>query len=145
MSDVEVAGTFFLDTNIFVYSFDASAPEKRSVARELIALALTTHRGIISTQVVQEFLNVALRKFETPLGLRDARSYLDTVLLPLCHHVPSIPFYHQALLVREETGFAFYDALILTAAIAGDAFMLFTEDLQHGRRVRGVEIVNPFL
>lgn len=59
-------GKHFLDTNIFVYSFDGSARHKRGKSRELIATGLRTHQGIISTQVLQEFLNVATRKFVIP-------------------------------------------------------------------------------
>ena len=56
----------FLDTNVFVYTFDARAPEKQQRARELVRSALETGKGAISWQVAQEFLNVALRKFEEP-------------------------------------------------------------------------------
>lgn len=51
---------FFLDTNIFVYSFDQTAVVKAGKAVQLIRKALTTQKGIISYQVVQEFFNVAL-------------------------------------------------------------------------------------
>lgn len=44
----------------------------------------------------------------------------------------------------EETGFSFYDALIVAAAAIGRCRVLWSEDLQHGRVVRGVEIRNPF-
>ena len=54
---------YFIDTNVLVYSFDENAPEKRAKARELIAGALRTGCGVISCQVVQEFLNVALHKW----------------------------------------------------------------------------------
>ena len=56
---------FFLDTNIIVYSFDSNAVEKQKKARELIAESLSSGNGIISVQVVQEFLNVATKKFKT--------------------------------------------------------------------------------
>ena len=54
---------FFLDTNIFVYSFDRSARGKARAAATLIRKALTTQKRMISYQVVQEFFNVALRRF----------------------------------------------------------------------------------
>src|ERR1700678_2664259 len=58
---------FFLDTNIFVYSFDRSAVMKAQKATQLICNTLKTQKGIISYQVVQEFFNVALRKFSEPM------------------------------------------------------------------------------
>lgn len=145
MNGVEWSGLFFLDTNIFVYSFDKTAPDKQRVAQQLIQNALTTQQGVISTQVMQEFLNVALRKFDPPMTVSEGREYLKDVLMPLCQHYPSITFYHRALLIQEETGFSFYDTLILTAALETGCTTLLTEDLQNGRTVQGVTIINPFV
>ena len=144
MSATEPSGLFFLDTNVFVYSFDSSAPAKQQTARQLVQTALRTQRGVISTQVVQEFLNLALRKFSQPMTVSGARDYLRSVLIPLCQHYPSTVFYDHALLLKEETGYAWYDTLIVTAAIETRCSTLFSEDLQSGRVVRGVTIVNPF-
>lgn len=58
---------FFLDTNNFLYSFDRSAPAKQAKATHLIRKALTSHKGMVSYQVVQEFFNVALKRFAQPL------------------------------------------------------------------------------
>jgi len=49
-----------------------------------------------------------------------------------------------AVSIMEETGWTFYDSLIVSAA-AARCPVLFTEDLQTGRVVRGVEIRNPFV
>ncbi len=145
MSVAEPPGLFFLDTNVFVYSFDTSAPAKQETARQLIQAALRTQRGVISTQVVQEFLNLALRKFKQPMTVSDARDYLRSVLIPLCQHYPSTAFYDRALLLKEETGYAWYDTLIVTAAVEVGCASLFSEDLQSGRVVKGVTIRNPFV
>lgn len=64
---------FFLDTNIFVYTFDIRSPLKRARANDLVACALDTRRGVISNQVVQEFLNVATRKFVKPMLAPEAQ------------------------------------------------------------------------
>lgn len=144
MRVADLQGYFFLDTNILVYSFDARVPAKQATARQLIAEGLRTQRGIISTQVVQEFLSVALRKFEHPLTVSEAREYLTTVLVPLCRHTPSTGFYDGALLLKEETGVSFYDALILSAAVETGCSTLLSEDLQQGRTIRGVTLRNPF-
>lgn len=144
MNDDVVQGKFFLDTNILVYSFDSTNSHKQSIARGLISTALSSAQGAISSQVVQEFLNVSQRKFAVPLSLAESRQYLNTVLLPLCQHYPSIGFYERALLLREETGYSFYDSLIVSAAIETECKVLVTEDMQHGRIVQGVTILNPF-
>lgn len=136
---------FFLDTSIFVYSFDKGEARKQRLSRKLIRDALENNSGIISYQVIQEFINVALSKFVKPFSLRDAKDYLNHVLLPLCEIFPNITFYEKSLKIRDETGFSFYDSLIITAALEGNCSVLYTEDLQHDRVVRTVTILNPFI
>ncbi|NHZ71951.1 MAG: PIN domain-containing protein [Aquificales bacterium] len=144
MNVADLSGLFFLDTNIFVYTFDSTAPEKRQIAEQLVRDSLRTKRGVISSQIVQEFLNVALRKFERPMTISDSRDYLRTVLLPLCQHYPSVTFYERALLIKAETGYSFYDTLVVTAALESGCTTLFSEDMQDGRIIRELTIVNPF-
>jgi predicted nucleic acid-binding protein len=135
---------YFLDTNVLVYTFDASAPAKRARARELVRRALETGDGVISWQVAQEFLNVALHRFERPITPRGATEYLDQVLAPLCRVFPSIELFRDALAIHTETGFRLYDSLIVAGAKASGARTLYTEDLQSGRELRGLRIENPF-
>ena len=144
MNVAERAGLFFLDTNILVYTFDATAPEKRQIGQELVRNALESRKGIISTQIVQEFLNVAAHKFERPMTVSDSQAYLKTVLLPLCQHYPSNTFYEKVFLIKAETGYAFYDTLVVTAAVESGCKTLFSEDLQAGQVIHGLTIVNPF-
>jgi predicted nucleic acid-binding protein len=74
---------FVLDTNVFVYSFDRSAAAKMRPAVQLIRHAVATRKGVISFQVVQEFFNVALRRFEPLMIIPEAEQHLATVLRPL--------------------------------------------------------------
>lgn len=145
MNVADLRGNFFIDTNILVYSFDKNMPQKQQSAQGIIRYALQTQRGIISTQVVQEFINLALRKFVPPLSSNDVRQYLQTVLLPLCRHFPSISFYDQTLSIQVETGYAWYDSLIVAAAIESGCTTLLSEDLQHNRKIRTVTILDPFI
>ena len=134
----------FLDTNVLVYCFDAGAPEKQRRALGIVQHALDTRQAIVSFQVVQEFLNVALRKFKVPLVPADCRAFLDAVLCPLCGVSPGVDLYRLALQIHADTSYSFYDALILAAAIEGGCDEVYSEDLQHGQTVRGLRIVNPF-
>jgi len=70
---------YFIDTNIFIYSFDTENPQKNDIAKKLIANALENGTGIISYQVIQEFLNVATQKFIKPLTFKDAQRYLNLI------------------------------------------------------------------
>jgi predicted nucleic acid-binding protein len=144
MNADDVKGSFFLDTNVLVYTFDGTDLAKQSTARAWVRNALTTQRGIISSQVVQEFLNVALTKFARRMGVTEAREYLRGVLQPLCQHAPGTSSFDHALLLKEQTGYTWYDALIIAAAIETGCAWLITEDLDHGRKIGCVTIHNPF-
>ena len=139
-----MSGRFFLDTNLFVYTFDAKAPAKAKKAGQLIRRAADTGEGIISYQVVQEFFHVAFRRFPQPMSVAEAEQYLVTVLRPLLavHSSPAI--YFEALRLAEKHRFSWYDALIVAAAIEGRCDKLYSEDFQHGRKIEDLRIENPF-
>lgn len=134
----------FFDTNIFVYSFDRSDPVKQRRAQTLIERSIELRNGVISYQVVQEFLNVALRRFQRVLPPADARTYMMLILIPMCEVYPDGRLYAEGITIAEETGWGFYDSLIVASAAAAGCTLLWTEDLQNGRMVHGVEIRNPF-
>ncbi|KNZ33108.1 MAG: twitching motility protein PilT [Methylibium sp. NZG] len=134
----------FIDTNVFIYHLDATDPRKHAVAEQIVRDGLATGNACISFQVVQECLNTATRKAEVALDTDAARSYMDTVLIPLLQVPASAALYHRALDVRARWQFSFYDALIVAAALAAGCSRLISEDLQHGQRVDSLTIHNPF-
>lgn len=136
---------FFLDTNVFVYSFDSKSPQKARIARELIQNALETGKGIVSDQVVQEFFNVALRRFARPMSLADAEQYLSIVFRPLLAVHASASLYGEALRLQNNHGISWYDALIVASAVDGECDILYSEDFQHGRGFGNVKVQNPFV
>ena len=140
-----MSAEFFIDTNVLVYSFDHEATEKRTIASVLIGKALSTGNGVISYQVVQEFLNVSSRKFAVPMKANDQQKYLDTVLMPLCRVFPSIDFYRTGLGICARFGFSFYDSLIVAGALQKKCRTLYSEDLQHQQQIEDLTIINPFL
>ena len=136
----------FLDTNIFVYAFLASEPRKRAKAIELIEACLGSGRGSISYQVVQEFANVARKKFATRLSATDCKAFIDAAMQPLNRVASSTALIHTALDLQDELKYSFYDCVMIAAALQAGAGTLYTEDLQHWQLVRGdLRIVNPFL
>lgn len=138
-----MAKRYFLDTNVFVYAFGADA-RKRARALELVEGALKTREGMISAQVAQEFLNVALRKFARPMSNDEAARYFDQVLEPLCAVWPDAELYRRALGLRARYQLSFYDSLVVAAALAANCATLYSEDLQSGQRVESLTIVDPF-
>ena len=137
-------GRYFLDTNIFVYTFDPLADKKRRIATELIRSAKRDGLAVISFQVIQEFCSVAIRRSEQTPTVGELRSYVRNVMAPLCEVHSSIELYDSCLDIREQTGYSFYDSLIVAAAAGVGCQTLYTEDLDDGRSIAGVNIVNPF-
>ena len=133
----------FLDTNILAYMFDETDVRKQRLAEALVNEKLVTGTGCISSQVVQETLDVLIRR----LGFvaEDARRTLEQVLVPLWQVYPSAALYQDAITIQGRYGFSFYDSLIVAAALEAGCTRLYSEDLQHGQQVQRLTIVNPFL
>jgi predicted nucleic acid-binding protein len=138
-------GRFFLDTNVFVYSFDRSAPVKARRSAQLIRRAVETRKGIVSYQVAQEFFNVALRRFAQPMSIAEAEQYLSTVFRPLMAIHSSQALYGEALRLGGRYRLSWFDSLILAGAIEGQCSILYSEDFQNGQRFGELQIENPFL
>ena len=137
-------GNFFLDTNIIVYTFDKKQPVKQKVSRKLVQEALQTNKGIISYQVIQEFVNVSLLKFLIPMKPVDCKSYIDNFLYPICEIFPSIELIKEAIDIKSETGLSYFDSLIVISAIKGGCSTLYTEDMNDGQIIRGLKTTDPF-
>ena len=132
----------FLDTNVLVYLFDETDAARQQRAETLVSESLASGTGCISFQVVQETLNVLIRR----LGFmsEDARRVLEDVLLPLWQVNPTASLYQTSISLRSRYGFSFYDSLIVAAALEDGCSRLYSEDLQHGQKIEQLTIWNPF-
>ena len=131
----------FLDTNIFVYAFDRSAPKKRQLARELISESIRLRSGVISTQVLQELYVVGTRKLGIlPEILKTAMESLKPLQMVIM--TPQLIFRSIDTQIRWQI--SFWDAMILQAANHAQCTLLYTEDLTHGHQYGSVKAINPF-
>lgn len=131
----------FWDTNIWVYLFDAGSPAKQDQIRG--CLKRGRDEIITSTQVLQEFYVTVTRKLAVPLDEERAAAVLPG-LAEFCTVLVDVQMICSAADLARQHSFSFWDALIVEAAHSGGATTLYSEDLQHGRVVRGVTIRNPF-
>lgn len=135
----------FLDSNILVYMLDDTDARKQRIASAIVSSAVDDYTAMISTQVVQETLNVLVKKLTPAVSPLDTRRFLDGVLEPLWRVAPSARTYHRALDTHIQWSLSFYDALIVAAALEAGCDTLYTEDLSHGQRFGDLAVVNPFL
>ena len=100
---------------------------------------------MVSYQVVQEWFNVVPCKAAVPLKPDEAIMHYRTLIEPLWRIQSSPELVDTALDLHRHDLFSWRDALIVSAAIHGGCDRLLSEDLQHGRRIAGIRIQNPFL
>lgn len=132
----------FLDTNVLVYCDDESEPDKQKRALDVLDEHTRSRTGVISLQVLQEYFVTACRK----LGL-DAETARRKVEIFAMLEVaePKVNDILAAIDLHRFHGFSYWDALVLRMAKQAGCRRVLSEDMQNGRIVDGVEIVNPFL
>lgn len=135
-----------VDTNLLIYSFDLSEAVKRERAIQVIEDLTEEGDLVLSVQVLNEFASVALRKKER---LRKSPAQLGEIVAKLAYLGDVLPVDSEttrsALAAVERHQMSFWDALIWATASAHGVPRILSEDFQHGRRVEGVEYVNPLL
>lgn len=133
----------FLDTNVLVYAYDADAGAKHDTARDILLELWEEEAGVVSTQVLQEFYVTVTRKLPKPLSRRAAREVLETYdTWPVQR--PEVRDVLAAAELEERHRLSFRDALVVVSAQRAGAQTLLSEDLQHGQKIVGVKIENPF-
>jgi len=136
-----MTGRCFVDTNVFIYADDDSAGPKRGRARELIREVMSSRAGVLSLQVLQEYFSIATKKLGIPAASARQRiewlSRWDVVILGVEDVLAAVDLHRLH-------GFSIWDALVIRAALNAGCRVLYSEDLQDGRRIDGLEVVNPF-
>ena len=135
---------YFIDTNIFVYLHDSANQDKQKKSADIIDRALKENCGIISYQVVQEFINVVETKIKNKEIQDNLKYFLANCMYPLCHVFVDFDLYDLAIDLKRKNKLSFYDALIVASAKRGGCNILYTEDFHAGKFDKGLEIINPF-
>jgi len=132
----------FVDTNILMYAHDASTGAKHERAKTIVEELWRTRSGVVSTQVLQELCVNLRRKAGRPLELKATR---DLVADYLSWHivVNTGDSILEALDVEAQYRISFWDALVVQAAQAAAAEVLYSEDLTAGQLFGTVRVVNP--
>ena len=131
----------FIDSNVLIYSVDPRDAVKQRIAKTIVMSARNSGDYIISAQVINEFVNVALNKLEKEN--EDVAKFIwmfreiKTVDVRLV-------WSSRALEIMKRYDLQFYDSLLLAAAEALDCDEFLTEDLNDGQMYGSVKAVNPF-
>jgi len=136
-----MAARSFIDTNVLIYAEVSDAPAKQHAALTLLKQLFESTEGVLSTQVLQEYCNVALKRLKLPA--QHVRAQLDLYEQFEVVQVTSAVI-RAGLDLHQTRSVAFYDALIMASAQLAGCSVLFSEGMNAGKTMTGVRIVNPF-
>ena len=129
----------FCDTNVLIYAYSVTELQKAEIANRV----LFEQHTIISTQVINEFVNTCFRKLRLP----DEHVKQATSELIQSFRVVSFAADTQlkALNIKSRYKLQYYDSLIIATAFENDCDILYSEDMQHGLVIDNqLKIINPF-
>ena len=129
----------FFDTNVLLYAVAENEP-RSAQAEELLAAG-----GVLSVQILNEFVSVARRKIL--MSWSDVTEALDAFRVLCPSPLPiTIEIHEAALKIAEKHVYNIYDALVIAAALEAGCATLYSEDLHSGQMISGqLTIRNPFL
>jgi len=116
--------------NIWIYALNQS----QDIQKHQIANHLATQTGLyLSTQVINEVCVNLIKK---------GNFYENQI-----HHIIELDLniLLTASTLRTKYLFSFWDSLIIASALSVNVNQLYSEDMQHGFTVEGLQIINPFL
>jgi predicted nucleic acid-binding protein len=126
----------FFDSNVLLYL--ASNDSVKAYQAE----AAIAEGGAISVQVLNEVANVAIRKMR--MSFADTRMLLNTLRGLLTVHPLTVEGHDTGLRLAERFGLSTYDAMIVASALHARCERLWSQDMQHGMKVEGLRILDPF-
>jgi len=134
----------FVDTNILLYARDSNQPAKQPLALAWLTRCWRERCGRLSFQVLQEYYVNATRKLHPGLPKELARQDVRNLLAWQPVQTDAL-LLESAWSLSDRYGFSWWDAQIVAAARRADCEILLSEDMQHGLKIEGLRIVNPFL
>jgi len=137
-------GKYLVDTNILVYAYDRSEPEKQAKAAELLDTLARDGSGILSPQVLSEFFSVVTKKIPAPLSIEQGYASLGNYI-----QFWDVVDLTGAVVLEAARGvkdhqFSFWDSLIWATARMNQIPAILTDDFSHNLAIEGVRFINPF-
>lgn len=138
-----MSAKIFVDTNVLIYSRDASEPQKQPQAMAWMKHLWENKTGRLSFQVLQEFYVSVVFKLDPGLdpesARKDVRALFTWQPLPVDSRV-----LEGAWIIQDQYGFSWWDALIVSSAQVIGCTYLLTEDLQENQKLGQVQVIHPF-
>lgn len=136
-----MTSSVFVDTNTLVYAFTAQDTAKQAMCFDWIDRLVAADLQACSLQVANEFSNVLLQKFKT-YSPDEVFSLTERIFL-LGDFSVTVATVRSAQSVRLQTGYRWWDCLLLASALELDCAYFLSEDMMPGHRIGPLTIVNP--
>ena len=131
----------FIDTNVLIYAYSSDEVEKNEIVANLIA---QEQKIVISTQVINEFINVMRKKKAAPID--DLQRVVRELSAIFTVSLVTIETIDQALAISKNLKYSYFDSLIIASAIENSCSVLYSEDMHHKHMVsKELIILNPFV
>lgn len=129
-----------LDSNILIYAELEPESEKGARAADLILRA--ARDGVIPAQVLGEYLRFIQRRAPAAFeeAIRQASVYQAAFLTP----PTTDAIVNKASELARAHRLQLWDCVVCAASVAAGAKVLMTEDMQDGRMIDGMRLINPF-
>jgi predicted nucleic acid-binding protein len=136
-----VKGRFSLDTNILVCAVDRDAGERHERSRDLMGQA-AQRDCVLTLQTLTEFFHATTRKnlLEPARASAFVRDWLNVFHVISADDTALV----EAMDAVEEHRLSFWDAMLWATTRQIGCAAILSEDMQDGRRLSGVEFINPF-
>jgi predicted nucleic acid-binding protein len=133
----------FIDTNLLLYARDQKTPEKAKTAVEWLAVLADSDSIVISPQVLNEYAYNIIRKFR---HYGHDRLLADLELMqPWCRAETNCRTALHASRIHHRYRFSFYGCCHVASALEYGCDLFLSEDMSHGQRIAGMQIINPFV
>jgi predicted nucleic acid-binding protein len=129
-----------LDSNILIYA--ELEPDSDKGKRSAALILRAARDGVIPAQVLGEYLRFVHRSLPAAFdaAIRQASIYQAAFLTP----PTTDAIISQASAMARAHGMQLWDCVVCAASIAAGAKVLLTEDMQDGRTIEGLRLINPF-
>ena len=133
----------FIDTNLLLYAQDLEAPEKAKKVVEWLGALAARDSIVVSPQVLNEYAHNIIRKFRH-VGSDRLLAELE-FMQQWCRAQTNCQTAIHALRIHHRYKFSFYDSCLVASALEYGCDAFLSEDMSHGQRIAGMQIINPFL
>ena len=136
----------FIDSNVLIYMYDTSEPQKQRFAEELVAGLTQRSNGVLSVQVLGEFFFNVTRRIANPLSVAEAERAVGAIGSSSTLDVLDIDMamVRRAIATHSRYGTTYWDSLIIAAAERAGCSTILSEDYNSGQSYHGILAVNPF-